>query len=636
MDVEPSREHLTSPQAEALARWLRDEGGDEANAAGPFPQIKGFQVHALIGEGATSRVYLATREDSDRRLALKVFKHRVGAGALAEAERQEQLRLPCVPEVADFGRATDGTFYIACAFVDGRHATRWADERRLDVRGRVELLVRICRAVAELHERAVIHRDLKPANILINEHGDVVLVDLGLGWSPPETGSGTPEHTGGTPTFAAPEQWAGAAPTTRMDVHALGAMGRALLRGVSLPTPLAAVLDKAAAEDPNARYPSARELGEDLERWLRREPVEALPAGRVRRVTRWIGRHPVWATAVACVGMVVATVAGTGVVTWWWAFQPYTLDYSVTDRTLAVLARSGTALRGVSGAEHLVKLRGKHGPARRLAMVHEPVGGLPRAGIYAWSDLEQPLLSFYDLDFEQPPAPPEVDHHDDPARLDRPYEIYALAAGDVFGNDGLDEALVSIRRGEHSASAILVVDQQGRVLASLWHDGQIDAVGWSESAGLIVGAGVNSEVHAHERVGARWEGYEGDPLVAFGVEVERGVHGWINTTSMSGTLEPAFYECLLPLDTAQWLRVEQIAIDRAGMGRVSFFPYRKFAEDPLQASVLFKLELSGVGSLASVGDAYPDSLPDPRTFSWADLPPRKPGVKAGGRELGRP
>ncbi len=220
----------------------------------------------------------------------------------------------------------------------------------------------VCNAVDYAHSRGVLHRDLKPANIVVGRHGETLVVDWGLAKATgrsddpagadeppvdvsPGSGSGSETQPGrplGTPAYASPEQLAGEldrlGPAT--DVYGLGAIlshlltgqvpfqGRdlaAVIRAVqagefpapraldpSIPKPLEAVCLKAMALRPEDRYATARELGEDVERWLADEPVRARPEPLPERLRRWGRRHRT-AVAAAAVGLVMA-VLGLGAV----------------------------------------------------------------------------------------------------------------------------------------------------------------------------------------------------------------------------------------------------------------------------------------------------------------------------------
>jgi serine/threonine protein kinase len=224
---------------------------------------------------------------------------------------------------------------------------RKAGEDKTSVRARQEqiarLMAKVARAVNYAHQHAVLHRDLKPSNILLDHQGEPHLTDFGVakvlgqsGYSLTMTGAII-----GTPSYMAPEQATGQSKraTTAADIYSLGAILYEMLTGqppfradtpvetlkqvieqeAKHPTTfkegvdrdLATISMKCLEKEPLRRYPSAVALADDLERWLRREPIEAQPVGPIGRVHRWCQREPVLATlgAVIMLCLAAATLA---------------------------------------------------------------------------------------------------------------------------------------------------------------------------------------------------------------------------------------------------------------------------------------------------------------------------------------
>lgn len=228
---------------------------------------------------------------------------------LEEAQITGQLDHPGVVPVHDFGVEADGSkSYFTMKLVRGESlAFLIATHHKFGLYGRpLERLLgaftRVCEAIAFAHSRRVIHRDLKPDNILIGSHGQVYVMDWGLaivlnGGRPSETVEPPKHEIAGTPSFMAPEQAHGhvSALSPRTDIFGLGAMLYAILTGkgphhaatsiASLekarkcvidettledaPPELARITMKALSPDPEDRYASAEELGQDIEAFLR-------------------------------------------------------------------------------------------------------------------------------------------------------------------------------------------------------------------------------------------------------------------------------------------------------------------------------------------------------------------------------
>ena len=297
----------------------------------PSPAITRFgkyEILAELGSGGMGVVYRARDVELGREVALKTLR----LPGLADSERVERLRReartaaslshPGIVPVHDVG-AVDGVPYFAMAYVRGRTLDDLARAGGLgDFRARAALMLAVARAVGHAHERGIVHRDLKPANVLIDEAGGTHVTDFGLAFRPEEAMKLT--ATGamlGTPEWMPPEQIEGdrdrVGPAS--DVYSLGAMlwfllagrspfagantteilGKALTRDPEplrhidprIPADLDTVCRKALDKDPRRRYPTARELADDLERFGRGEAVDARPSTPFTRLGRAVGRR---------------------------------------------------------------------------------------------------------------------------------------------------------------------------------------------------------------------------------------------------------------------------------------------------------------------------------------------------------
>lgn len=560
----------------------------ENDAAAGGDRFGEYTLLGKLGAGAGGVVYRAIRPGSSREVALKVLHARGSdeAGARRvwrELELLESLRLTCVPRVLDYG-VERGQMYIATELVRGRSLEQIGPELRADPRRVAEVMARVADAVQTLHEHGIIHRDLKPTNIMMEESGQVLIVDLGLAMLVDRGGmtlteEGTPI---GTPGFMAPEQARGERErfTTRTDVYGLGATAFWVLtgetphdlkcslheavrrvaqeagRGVREVRPglakgLAAVVGKACEAMVERRYESAGAMGEDLKRWGRGERVTAQSSGYWRRVTRWAGRRPILATAVMSAllaGAIVGTAFGTA---WWMSAVPDRLVVEDDDRTrVAIVSKFGRTLHVWQGAVResftrdalLLDDPRKNGQRLVALGLSEAAGieGAGEIGVYTFT-------SSPGLVWRSGTSPPQI-QLPRPTAWERPEEfrVHVLIAGDVFPEVAGSEIVASHRHVLYSATAIRVYSMvSGEVLYEAWHDGTVDDLAWLAPEGLLLVTARNSEVDGRDRV--REPKLTKHPTVVFALRpVLRPLPGWIETPSWTGSVKPAWYFAILP------------------------------------------------------------------------------------------
>lgn len=339
--------------------------------------IAGYEILGRLGQGGMGTVYLARLTDDglDRNVALKVVG-RTGEEPARARFRAEQRILSRLehPNVARLYAASiddEGVPFFAMEYVDGVPIDEFADREGLTIEQRVGLVRQLTEALAYAHRNLIVHRDVKPSNILVTDDGVVKLLDFGVAklltpdpGSPanPLTRPGSPLLT---PEYASPEQIRGEPVTTAADVYATGVLLYELLTGArpyeftsrspahieqvvsgtepkrpslavtgagalsaearrSVPSRLARALSgdldwillKALRKEPEARYGSVQALADDLDRYLRGEPVHA------RRPTLWyLGRRFVTRNRgpVAAVGLIMISLAAGLAGTWWQA-----------------------------------------------------------------------------------------------------------------------------------------------------------------------------------------------------------------------------------------------------------------------------------------------------------------------------
>ncbi len=302
-------------------------------------------------------VYEAEQEFPHRTVALKVMRAGYATSEMIrrlenEAEALGRLQHPGIAQIYEAG-TTETPFgrqpYFAMELVHGQSLLEYCHAHRLDLRQRLELMVKVCGAVQHAHQRGLIHRDLKPANILVDESGQPRILDFGVARITDSDAQATLQtdigQLIGTLAYMSPEQVLGdpAEIDTRCDVYALGiilyellagkrpyAVGRELTAAVRTireaePTALGVVnrtfrgdLDviagKALEKDKTRRYGSAAELAADLRRHLRDEPIAARPPSTSYQLGKFARRHKALMTGVTAVFAVL--VLGVVVSAW--------------------------------------------------------------------------------------------------------------------------------------------------------------------------------------------------------------------------------------------------------------------------------------------------------------------------------
>jgi len=205
-------------------------------------QLGQYTLERKIGEGGMGSVYRGHHVLLRRPTAIKLMQpDRIGAATLERFEREvqhtSQLTHPNTVAVFDYGRSADGTFYYAMEYLDGIDLEQIVRRHGAQSPGRtIEILIQVCGALQEAHERGIVHRDIKPANIILCEHGGVPdvakVVDFGLVRELAHNGDLTNEIILGTPAYVAPETITDPrAVTSAADLYALGAVAYFLLAG---------------------------------------------------------------------------------------------------------------------------------------------------------------------------------------------------------------------------------------------------------------------------------------------------------------------------------------------------------------------------------------------------------------------
>jgi TolB-like protein/Tfp pilus assembly protein PilF/predicted Ser/Thr protein kinase len=325
----------------------------EANVElGSSPMLMDFGDYELleqIGRGGQGVVFRARQKSLNRTVALKVINLGQWASKAhlkrfrREAEAAASLDHPCIVPIYEVDER-DGSCYFSMKFVEGGQLDEVTRREPMPIRRAVELIAKVARTVHYAHEHGILHRDIKPGNILLDAKGEPHLTDFGLARLVESESSVT--HTLdvlGTPSYMAPEQAVGnnAAVSSVTDVYGIGAVLYQLLTGhppfaggttyetIKLledtePRPprslnpkidrdLSTICLKCLEKDPKRRYPSALALAEDLERWLKHEPIQARHTGIFARGKKWVRRNP---TSALLAASLVALAVAAGWIVW--------------------------------------------------------------------------------------------------------------------------------------------------------------------------------------------------------------------------------------------------------------------------------------------------------------------------------
>jgi WD40 repeat protein/tRNA A-37 threonylcarbamoyl transferase component Bud32 len=328
-------------------------GRDGLAEARPGASFGGYELLDWLGSGGMGVVFKARQKRLNRTVALKMIR----AGILAdegrirlfrsEAEAVAALDHPHIVPVLDSGEH-HGILFYSMKLVEGDNLQKCLARFRDDPAAIARLVAKVARAISHAHRRGVLHRDIKPSNILIDAQGEPHVIDFGLASRLEGDGrSSAMAPRAGTPSYLPPEVARGDpdAITTAADVYGLSAVLYALLTGeppfaggskeqvirdvAHKPPPrprdrnlrvdrdLEIICLKGLSKEPKDRYPSTRELADDLERWLEGRPILARPASRGERAVKWVRRHKL--TAALSGAAAIGAIVGVAGLAWGWS-----------------------------------------------------------------------------------------------------------------------------------------------------------------------------------------------------------------------------------------------------------------------------------------------------------------------------
>ncbi|MFN8653901.1 MAG: serine/threonine-protein kinase [Gemmatimonadales bacterium] len=334
-----------------------------------------YTLESLLGQGGMGSVWLARRTDGrfDARVAVKFMSIALLEPVMQARFRREgntlaRLAHPNIARLLDAGVGLAGQPYLVLEYVDGKPLDAWCDEQRLGAPERIQLFLQVLAAVQHAHANLIVHRDLKPSNILVTPDGTVKLLDFGIAkLLDSETNGGStaltqPGANAFTPEYASPEQVRGEPVSVATDVYSLGVLLYRLLAGrhptsEGCRTPsdfVRAILDtdpvrlsdvitrqgadtgparssttdrlrrlyhgdldnilaRALKKNPGERYASVTAFADDLNRFLRHEPVSARADSWSYRAGKFVRRNR---GSVASALVVLLALVGATIITW--------------------------------------------------------------------------------------------------------------------------------------------------------------------------------------------------------------------------------------------------------------------------------------------------------------------------------
>jgi serine/threonine protein kinase/Tfp pilus assembly protein PilF len=319
-----------TPTPERLAQ-LASEFGD-------------YELLEEIGRGGQGVVYLARQKSLNRTVALKVISLGQWASRAnlkrfrREAAAAASLDHPGIVPIYEVGEL-GGSCYFTMKFIEGGRLDEVTRRVPMSIRQAAEVIAKVARTVHYAHEHGILHRDIKPGNILLDTKGEPHLTDFGLARLVEAESTVTrTREVMGTPSYMAPEQAGGnnTHVTSATDVYGLGAVLYQLLTGhppfaaetayetirlllqtepreprvlnPKIDRDLSAICLKSLEKELSRRYSSALALAEDLEHWLKHEPIQAKRSGFVTHGRKWVRRNPAIAALIASLIALAATM----------------------------------------------------------------------------------------------------------------------------------------------------------------------------------------------------------------------------------------------------------------------------------------------------------------------------------------
>lgn len=509
--------------------------------------IGGYKIEGVIASGGIGTVYRAKQGRPNRTVAVKVLHQGIASARAChrfelEPEFLARLRHRNIAQIIEAGMhrvpgaELDIPYFVLEYLPDARSITAYAKVNALGTKMKLQLFLTVCDAIQYAHQQGIIHRDLKPSNILVDNTGQLKVIDFGVARATDADLAVATMGTEvgqliGTMQYMSPEQCAAnpAEIDTRSDVYSLGIVLYELLTGQlpysvdqatihaavrivceeppvdpttidrGLRGNLEAILMKAMAKDRMRRYQSVSQLADDIRRHLDGAPIDARMPTPWTRSLRWIARHPVYTTSLACTGVATAVAVAIILTIHLTSLRPYEFEVSQDRREIRLLTWTNRPLNswhadGLHSFSETSTIRRPISTAKgRLGIIAFPTNseGETAGSVSAFA---------VDYEYEKPLWSNRLLRKDLPSTLldkgttEKEFNAAVLGLFDVFPELPGPEIVAVFSHDTSSPRAIRILDLSGKTRYQVWHVGAVALSYHLPDAGLLVFSGDNAEV----------------------------------------------------------------------------------------------------------------------------------------------